>query len=159
MDLGNVDTKEAFVLVWLAMKYVIKSTDFLPTLGKAYCEIDIALWSQHITQWQLNFIGTIWNSNCQRHTTEQQNWMHGLVAYLNSFFPYKIATSIKTSLLSETWNFAAIKSALLGAKMGTSHHAKSRSNFLELNSSGTSGCSQHLRRFSLWVSIQFCNPL
>ena len=85
--------------------------------------------------------------------------MHGLVAYLNSFFPYKIATSIKTSLLSETWNFAAIKSALLGEKLGTSHHAKSRSNFLELNSSGTSGCSQHLRRFSLWVSIQFCNPL
>ena len=31
MDLGNVDTKEAFVLVRLTMKYVIKSTDyFLP---------------------------------------------------------------------------------------------------------------------------------
>ena len=85
MDLGNVDTKEAFVLIWLAMKYFIKSTDFLPILRKAYCEIDIALWSQHITQWHLNFIGTIWNSNCQRHTTEQQNWIHGLSAYLKGW--------------------------------------------------------------------------
>ena len=32
----------------------------------------------------------------------------------NSFFPNKTATSINTSLLSETWNFAPIKSALLG---------------------------------------------
>ena len=49
MDLGDVDTKEAFVLVWLTMKYVIKSTDLLPTLRKVYFEIDIALWSSHNT--------------------------------------------------------------------------------------------------------------
>ena len=57
-------------LVWLATKYVIKSADLRPTLSTAYCEIDFALWSQHIKQWRLNFTGTIWNSNCQRHTTE-----------------------------------------------------------------------------------------
>ena len=32
------------------MKYVIKSTDLLPTLRKVYYEIDIALWSQHVTR-------------------------------------------------------------------------------------------------------------
>ena len=49
----------------------------------------------------------------------------------NSFFPHKIVTSIKTSLLSETWNFAPITSALLGEKLGTFHHAKSHSNSRE----------------------------
>ena len=49
MDLRSVDGKEAFVLVWLTMKYVTKSTDLLPNLRKGYCEIDILLWSQYIT--------------------------------------------------------------------------------------------------------------
>ena len=65
----------------------------------------------------------------------------------NSFFPYKIVTSIKTSLLSETWNFAPITSALLG-KNWALPTTQNRIVILG-NSSGTSGCSQHLRCFSL----------
>ena len=63
----------------------------------------------------------------------------------NSFFPYKIVTSIKTSLLSETWNFAPITSALLG-KNWALPTTQNRIVILG-NSSGTSGCSQHLQSF------------
>ena len=54
MVLGSVDTREAYVFVWLTMKYVIKPADWPFTLSKVYCEIDIAQWSGNITKLTTN---------------------------------------------------------------------------------------------------------
>ena len=78
----------------------------------------------------------------------------------NSFFPYKIATSIKTSLLSETWNFAPIISALLGktwALPTTQNRIAILGNLIPQGLwvvHSTFGVSVFL-----WVGLQFWNPL
>ena len=41
MDLGFVDTREAQFFVWQTMKYEVKSINWLFTMRKFYCEIDI----------------------------------------------------------------------------------------------------------------------
>jgi len=41
MDLGGVDAWRMWVFVWMAVKYVIKTTDNLPYLREVYCEIYI----------------------------------------------------------------------------------------------------------------------
>lgn len=54
MVLGSVDTREAYVFVWLTRKYVIKSAEWPFILSKVYCEIDIAQWSGNITKLTTN---------------------------------------------------------------------------------------------------------